>query len=133
MGPFALIVAIVGSLIIALLAAIVVRDLWSNKIDLSELLSDSNKSSLSRFQFLVFTFTIGLSYLLLVVNHLANACNNCITTAALPDVPVGVMGLLGISAGSYVLGKGIEKAAQTAGERPPNGQQPAHQGPPNIA
>jgi hypothetical protein len=125
MGPFALIVGIVGTLIIGLIAAVVVRDLWTNKIDLSQLLSDSNKTSLSRFQFLVFTFIIGLSYLLLVINHLANAAS-----AALPDVPAGVMGLLGISAGSYVAGKGIEKAAQTAGQPPSSArQQPTDQHP----
>jgi uncharacterized BrkB/YihY/UPF0761 family membrane protein len=112
---FALVVGIVGTVIIGLVAAIVVRDLWTGKIDLSQLLSDSNQTSLSRFQFLVFTFIIGLSYLLFAIAHLANAA-----TATLPDVPAGVMGLLGISAGSYVLGKGIEKAAQTAGQPPPS-------------
>jgi hypothetical protein len=110
MNILALVVGIVGMAIIGLIAAVVVRDLWSNKIDLSQLLSDSNRTSLSRFQFLVFTFMIGLSYLLLVLTRLAHATVTDLAT--LPEVPTGVLGLIGISAGSYVAGKAIEKASQ---------------------
>jgi hypothetical protein len=113
MNTFALVVGIVGTVIIGLIAAIVVKHLWAGTIDLSQLLSDSNKTSLSRFQFLIFTFIIGLSYLLLVIARLAHATTATELTG-LPEVSNGVLGLIGISAGSYVAGKGIEKAAQTA-------------------
>lgn len=99
------IVGYVGTIIIGLIALVVVWDLYTGKIDLSKLLSGDDGTSLSRFQFLVFTFIIGLSYLLLVLKS-----GN---TDKLPDAQ-GALTLLGISAGSYVLGKGIQKSADTA-------------------
>jgi uncharacterized BrkB/YihY/UPF0761 family membrane protein len=109
MEAFPLIVGIVGTVIIGLIASVVVWRMWTNQIDLSQLLSDSPTSSLSRFQFLVFTFIIGLSYLLLVL------CRVCKTDVdILPNIPPGALALIGISAGSYVLGKGIQKAADTS-------------------
>lgn len=102
MERLTLVVGIVGTLIIGLIALVVVWDLWTGKIDLTKLLSGEEAASLSRFQFLIFTFIIGLSYLLVVLK-----------SGALPDVG-NTWALLGISGGSYVLGKGIQKSADTA-------------------
>lgn len=86
------------TLIILLFAALIVWKIFTNAIDLSNLLSESGdgKASLSRFQFLMFTFVIAGLYLSL-----------CIKSSTFVDVPNGVLALLGISAGGYVIGKGI--------------------------
>jgi len=109
MGTFPLIVGIVGTAIIGAIALIVVIYMAIGKIDLSGIISDSADASLSRFQFLVFTFIIGLSYLLvtLVVASSGQA-------AGLPEIPANVVVLLGVSGGSYVLSKGIQRAAETS-------------------
>lgn len=107
------------AVLIAAYAAIILWKIHKGKIQVSGLLSEpgSNKASLSRFQFLVFTFVIGLSYFLLVLETLANG-----TMPAggwtLPDISGGVLGLLGISGGSYVISKGIQR--EKDGESPDN-------------
>jgi len=106
---FPIAVGIVGTAVVSLIAIVVVWDMLVGKIDLSKLLADNQDASLSRFQFLVFTFVIGFSYLLLVVCHV---CKDA--TTELPGVPGGALALIGISAGGYVLGKGIQKAADTS-------------------
>lgn len=82
--------------------------LWkvvTDRIDLSFLISEPvvpgvvgapPKASLSRFQFLVFTFVIAGLYLLL-----------CIEAGTFVDIPTNVLGLLGISGGSFVVSKAI--------------------------
>ena len=72
------------------------------KIDLSLLLTDgdSTKASLSRFQFLLFTFVVVGLFLLLSVE-----------AGAFVDIPNGVLALMGISAGSYAVSKGINAGA----------------------
>jgi len=102
MHNLALAIGIVGIIIVGAIAAAVVRDLWNGKIDLTKLLSGDDAASLSRFQFLIFTFIIGLSYLYVAVDK-----------ETLPDV-ANAWALLGISGGSYVLSKGIQMSADTA-------------------
>ena len=102
MHNLALAIGIVDIIIVGAIAAAVVRDLWNGKIDLTKLLSGDDAASLSRFQFLIFTFIIGLSYLYVAVDK-----------ETLPDV-ANAWALLGISGGSYVLGKGIQMSADTA-------------------
>jgi hypothetical protein len=117
METLTLVVGAIGSAIIGLIAAVVVYYLWVGKIDLTNLLSDKPDASLSRFQFLVFTFVIGLSYLVITLS-----------TGTLPDAS-GALGLLGISAAGYAVGKGIQKSADTAVTKAKlsSGQQtPAH-------
>src|SRR3954453_15794794 len=78
-------------------AFFIMRAMARGKIDLTWLLSESGnvaKASLSRFQFLLFTFVLGGVYLVL-----------CLETGSLLDVPTGVLALLGISGGSYVVSK----------------------------
>jgi hypothetical protein len=119
-----------------------------DKINLQYLVSEKNgQASLSRFQALVFTFVIGLSYFLLVlesfvkqaspacqlasqkVQELATTCTaedceklitamNDVCGLGLPDLPASVLTLLGISGGTYVLSKGIQKSGDQQNKNP---------------
>jgi hypothetical protein len=59
------------------------------------------KASLSRFQFLIFTFVIAGLYLLL-----------CIEAGTLIEIPGNVLALLGISGGTYVVSKTVSASKQ---------------------
>jgi hypothetical protein len=92
--------------------------LW-DEIDLSKLIAEANgDASTSRFQFLIFTFVVAGSYFLMVVWSLTAANNAALIpminngTLHLPDIPAGVLGLIGISGGSYLVSKGIQKSAE---------------------
>ncbi|HEY6969632.1 MAG TPA: hypothetical protein VJA94_10535 [Candidatus Angelobacter sp.] len=61
--------------------------------------SPSGSASMSRFQLLIFTFVIGLSFFLIVVSK-----------SDFPTVNGGVLMLLGISATTYGVSKGIQQA-----------------------
>lgn len=78
----------------------VIAAIASGKIDISSLLAegtgDASKASMSRFQLLIFTFVIGVSFFLVVL------CE-----CKLPEVPNQVLTLLGISASTYGVSKGI--------------------------
>lgn len=78
----------------------VIAAIASGKIDISTLLTegtgDGSKASMSRFQLLIFTFVIGISFFLVVL------CE-----CKLPEVPNQVLTLLGISASTYGVSKGI--------------------------
>jgi hypothetical protein len=95
---------------IGILGVLVLWNIYTNRIDLKFLLcEETGKASLSRFQFLVFTFVIAMSFVLITLR-----------TGAIPEVPQGVWALLGISGGSYVISKGIQKSADaTARATPP--------------
>lgn len=97
---------------IGLLGLIVLYKIFVGQIDLSTLLSEVNsqqggaapvvppptpKASLSRLQLLLFTFVIAGLYLTL-----------CLEAGQLIEIPNQVLGLLGISSGSYVVSKGIQ-------------------------
>ena len=85
---------------IGLLAATIVIWIWQGKIDLSALLSEpSGQASMSRFQLLIFTFVIAVSLFAMVEGH--------VNPAGFPDIPGGVLTLLGISASTYAVSKGI--------------------------
>lgn len=112
----ALVVAIAVSLIVLSLAATVIRAIWTERISLTHLLAESSsdtptgssgKASLSRFQALVFTFVIAGLYLVLSLE-----------TGTLINVPEGTLLLLGISSGTYVLGKAMSgtKPSTPAGD-----------------
>lgn len=84
---------------IGILAITILWLIWTNRIDLSDLLSEANGSaSMSRFQLLIFTFVIAVSLFYLVEKR---------SDASFPEVPTGVLTLLGISASTYAVGKGI--------------------------
>ncbi len=85
-------------LLVFLFGAMVLTNIATNKIDLSELLEEeSGGASMSRFQLLIFTFVISLSFFLLVAK-----------SDKFPQVPTEVLTLLGISGTTYAVGKGIQ-------------------------
>jgi hypothetical protein len=80
---------------------------------------DGSGASMSRFQLLIFTFVVALSLFLIVVSRakLAQTPENAArpearNTAQFPDIPGGVLALLGISASSYTVSKAIQSNAK---------------------
>jgi FtsH-binding integral membrane protein len=76
-------------------------------IDISRILEEkgadgSGAASMSRFQLLIFTLVIGLSFFYLVL---------CSDKCEFPNVGGGVLMLLGISATTYGVSKGIQASA----------------------
>lgn len=91
-------------LIVGLIGAIVLWKMADGTINLSRLISEPNgDASVSRLQLLIFTFVVALSLFLVIVS-------NCGTgkCPAFPPIPSGVLSLLGISASSYLVSKGIQ-------------------------
>ncbi len=96
---------LLGSIILGF-AAIVLWKIGSGEIDITRLISEpatdpnnageNQKGSLSRFQFLIFTFVIAGLYTIL-----------CIESGTLIEIPDSVLLLLGISGGSFLVSKGI--------------------------
>src|SRR5262245_43582512 len=107
--------AVVGWVVVALIGAIgltVILKIWSGAINLAGLLAEPPeskdapaKASLSRLQFLIFTFVVSGLYLTL-----------CLEAGEFLEVPGQVLGLLGISGGSYVVSKGIQASKDKQGE-----------------
>jgi amino acid transporter len=99
-----------GLILIFLSGFLVLAGIASGKIDISKLLEEQGGgASMSRFQLLVFTLVIGISLFLMVVGQ-----------AKFPDVPANVLALLGISATTYGVGKGIQASSgQLAGKGQP--------------
>lgn len=110
-GMGGLVMSICGYILcgfLALLAITIIALIWgvpgfwgkNNKgIDLSHLLNEANgQASMSRFQLLIFTFVIAISLFELAEKN---------PKMEFPDIPQGVLTLLGISASTYAVGKGI--------------------------
>jgi hypothetical protein len=92
-------------LIIGLIGAIVIWKMADGTINLSRLLSEPNgDASMSRLQLLIFTFVIALSLFLVIVA----GCGPGKCPAFPTVIPSGVLSLLGISASSYLVSKGIQ-------------------------
>jgi hypothetical protein len=100
-------IAFWGFVVIAIImlgfAAMVLWKIFQNQISLDGLLAEpppadnptvGAKASLSRFQFLIFTFVIAGLYLLLSIE-----------AGTFVEIPGNVLLLLGISSGSYVVSK----------------------------
>src|SRR5436189_6382730 len=99
---------LLACLFLGALGIIVLGKVVTNKIDLEWLISEDNgHASMSRFQLLIFTFVIAISFVKLTEENKNNE---------FPKVDSGVLTLLGISASTYAVGKGIQKSS--------NGQQP---------
>ena len=116
---------------IGLLAATIIWWIWTGKMDLSALLNEANgQASMSRFQLLIFTFVIAISLFSLVEKN---------SEGKFPDIPQGVLTLLGISASTYAVGKGISYSQPSLlGAQPPvgngdGGPQPPAPAPPAPA
>ena len=89
---------------IGLLGIEVIWLVYNGTIDLSRLISETNgDASMSRFQFLVFTFVISLSLFVVIEAGGQNG------KPAFPEtIPGGILTLLGISGSSYAVGKAIQ-------------------------
>lgn len=80
------------------------------QIDLSKLISEQDgTASISRFQLLVFTLVIALSMIFMLAS-----------TSSFPELPNQALILLGISASTYGVSKGIQKSAEIAQSQPPD-------------
>ena len=74
------------------------------EINISALLEETDGgASMSRFQLLIFTFVIALSLFLIVAS-----------SEKFPAIPPEVLTLLGISASTYAVSKGIQMSGQQA-------------------
>lgn len=102
MNLITLIAAWIVVIFIGVTSLLILWYMFTGKIDLAKLISEEDgTASLSRFQFLVFTFVIALSLFLVIIGS---------ETPKFPDeIAPGVLALLGISGGSYVISKGIQK------------------------
>ena len=93
-------VTIVAVGFVALLGFAIISRIYTGRIDLTRLISEpTGDASMSRFQLLIFTFVIALSLFLIIASS---------STPGFPDIPSGVLTLLGISASSYLVSKGIQ-------------------------
>jgi hypothetical protein len=85
-------------LIVFLFGVIVLAEMVAGRIDLSQLLGEhGGGASMSRFQLLIFTLVIGVSFVLVVA-----------TTNRMPEISAQVLMLLGISGSTYAVSKGIQ-------------------------
>lgn len=114
MTPWYSLPVLIGSAVVFIIlgmALIVFYKILTNQIDLTGLIEEpgTTKASLSRFQFLIFTFVVAGVFLLLSIE-----------SGTFVDVPESVLGLLGISGGSYILAKGIQSNAP----KPPPAEDP---------
>jgi hypothetical protein len=94
----------VVALFLTALGAIILYKIFTGQISMDRLLNESDgKASLSRLQLLIFTFMIASIYVSL-----------CIQQGDLLEISNGVLGLMGVSGGSYVISKGIQKQTDVA-------------------
>jgi hypothetical protein len=93
-----------GLLVLTFLFGMVILvDIIRGNIDLSTLLTEDGKASMSRFQLLIFTFVIALSLFLMVAEN----------GTKFPEIPANVLTLLGISASTYAVSKGIQAGSKS--------------------
>lgn len=94
--------ALLACFFLGALAVLVIYLIVIGRIDLTHLLSEANgDASMSRFQLLIFTFVVAISLFKLVE-----------LKGQFPDIPNGILTLLGISASTYAVGKGISYSAE---------------------
>jgi hypothetical protein len=103
---------LVISIILLLFAILVLWKIYRGDISLNGLLSEGGadgvgKASLSRFQFLIFTFVVAGLFLLLSIE-----------AGAFVDIPTNVLGLLGISGASYLVSKAVPSGNAPATKEP---------------
>ncbi|HYL77154.1 MAG TPA: hypothetical protein VEU96_23260 [Bryobacteraceae bacterium] len=90
--------------LVFLFGMVVLVEIIRGNIDLATLLNEGGKASMSRFQLLIFTFVIGLSLFLMVAARP--------DAEKFPDIPANVLALLGISASTYAVSKGIQAGSK---------------------
>lgn len=116
MGRLTLAIGFGLMVLIFLYGLMILLEIANGRIDIRLLLSESTGgASMSRFQLLIFTFVISLSFFLLVAK-----------SKQFPNVPPDVLALLGISASTYAVSKGIQATGMPPKtlEPPPTPPQP---------
>ena len=94
------------------LSMVVLVDIIRNKINLSEMLEElSGGASMSRFQLLIFTFVIAFSFFVIATDQ-----------GKFPDIPTNVLALLGVSASTYAVSKGLQVSSGAVNESASEGQ-----------
>ena len=105
MPMLALLAGYVIVVFLGLLGLILIWKMFRGDIDLQWLVSEKDgagaHASLSRFQFLVFTFVVGMCLVVLTID-----------SGEFPKIDPNILGLLGISGGSYLVSKGIQRGAK---------------------
>jgi uncharacterized BrkB/YihY/UPF0761 family membrane protein len=104
---FHLLALVMGWIVTVLIAAFALAIIYlmiKGDINLMYLIAGADgDASLSRFQFLIFTFVIALGLFLIVLSR---------NPPAFPDsISGGILALLGISGGSYVTSKAVDANA----------------------
>jgi hypothetical protein len=112
-------IAFWGFVVIAIIllgfAAMVLWKIYTNQISLLGLLAEpaqadkagEPKASLSRFQFLIFTFVVAGLFLLLSIE-----------AGTLVEIPNNVLALMGLSGGSYLISKGVSQSKSAPPKQP---------------
>lgn len=95
-------------LLIFLFGVILLYAMVNGDVDIAELIGEhGGGASMSRFQFLVFTFVIALGIIFLLAKD-----------GRFPDLNPNLLALVGISASTYAVSKGI----QASSDLPPKGK-----------
>ncbi len=96
------------TILIAAFAIMISFKMIKGDINLQYLIAGADgDASLSRFQFLIFTFVIALGLFLIIVSTTPSP--------AFPEIKGGILALLGISGGSYVTSKAVDANAKKDG------------------
>jgi hypothetical protein len=113
--------ALVAVVMLAGSALLVLWKIVSGAISLNDLLSSATGASLSRFQFMIFTFVIASSYLMAMISKIMASSD--LSNLSLPDATNSAW-LLGMSAAGYAAGKAIQASGDAAMEKAkqPQGQ-----------
>ncbi len=100
---------VLAAVLLASFEAIIIYRMARGDMDLRYLIADfEGYASLSRFQFLVFTFVIATGFVYLTIRG-----------DGFPEIDEGVLLLLGISGTTYAMGKVLDRPA-TPGASPTN-------------
>jgi uncharacterized BrkB/YihY/UPF0761 family membrane protein len=114
-----LVIGWILTIFVGVLAGMILIKIFTGDIDLNYIISDENGwASLSRFQFLIFTFVVAMSLFYLILVR---------TPPDYPAIPKEILALLGISGGSYVVSKGIQTSrdvSMTEANNPPEVKDP---------
>jgi hypothetical protein len=119
----AFVIGCIITLFVAVLEILILIFIWEGTwnansgrkrgINLERLISESSgDASLARFQLLIFMFVISMSLVLIITST-----NPPAFPASIPDQ---ILGLLGISSTSYVLGKALQGQIKTPPAEPPS-------------
>ena len=118
-----LIIVINWAIVIVFIAFAIIVLIRLYQVDMTGLISEldassgARKASLSRFQFLLFTFVVGGLFLALSIQ-----------SKTFVEIPNGVLGLIGISGGSFVISKGISGKSNGTANPAAGGQGTGGQG-----